>query len=275
MPTLPLKPIFVQNTLPQIVGRVQDILSVNFVGDGSSIVVTANADTQTVLISGSSLPDVANLVYTDHTYPDPSFISSLAWGKLTSVPSSVANLTGTNTGDQNLFSLVEVSGQANVTATTPTQALTLANGTAMALTTNNVTKTVTIAFTGTNAAALSDYASGTWTPVDASGDGLSLTVSSATYIKIGRIVTFQADITYPATASSNNALISGLPTKVGNYTTGSFVSFNLGEALTVLAIPNGAANGLIQFYNSQTGVVAVNSNLTLGRVLFSVTYIAV
>src|SRR2546428_819224 len=55
-----------------------------------------------------------------------------------------------------------------------------------------------------------------WTPTDASGAGLALTVNSAKYIKFGKQVTILFDITYPATASGATALIGGLPATVLN-----------------------------------------------------------
>lgn len=58
---------------------------------------------------------------------------------------------------------------------------------------------------------------GSWTPADASGAGLSFTVASATYIKIGSLVFVQARLTYPVTGNGSNAAISGLPfTVAGN-----------------------------------------------------------
>ena len=65
---------------------------------------------------------------------------------------------------------------------------------------------------GTFAATqLSDYATGTWTPADGSGAGLALTITTATYAKIGSLVAPQAEIVYPVTADGSNARISGLP----------------------------------------------------------------
>jgi hypothetical protein len=58
---------------------------------------------------------------------------------------------------------------------------------------------------------LADYEEGDWTPTDASGAGLSLTIVSATYTKVGRLVTLQAEITYPATADVSGSAIGGLP----------------------------------------------------------------
>jgi hypothetical protein len=62
--------------------------------------------------------------------------------------SAVANLSGTNTGDQNLFSSIPVSGQTTVTANSATTALTLIAGSNMTITTNNTTKEITFASSG-------------------------------------------------------------------------------------------------------------------------------
>lgn len=60
-------------------------------------------------------------------------------------------------------------------------------------------------------ADLSDYASTTWTATDGSGAGLSLTVTSATYVRVGNLVFFELDVTYPATADGTAASVTGLP----------------------------------------------------------------
>jgi hypothetical protein len=52
---------------------------------------------------------------------------------------------------------------------------------------------------------------GTWTPADNSGAGLSLTVNGASYIKHEKIVILRASVTYPATADTTQARISGFP----------------------------------------------------------------
>jgi hypothetical protein len=53
-----------------------------------------------------------------------------------------------------------------------------------------------------------DYEEGTWTPTDASGAGLSITVINAYYTKIGRVVNFYLDVTYPSTVDASNAYLS-------------------------------------------------------------------
>lgn len=52
------------------------------------------------------------------------------------------------------------------------------------------------------------YEEGTWTPADASGAGLTLTVNQATYTRIGRMVVAQLYVTYPANIDVTGAAIS-------------------------------------------------------------------
>jgi hypothetical protein len=55
------------------------------------------------------------------------------------------------------------------------------------------------------------YEEGTWTPVDGSGQSLSLTVTAATYVKIGKMVYATFAITYPSNANGTGARVGGLP----------------------------------------------------------------
>jgi hypothetical protein len=64
-------------------------------------------------------------------------------------------------------------------------------------------------------------AQGTWTPVDASGAGLSITGSGGRYRRVGDVVHWWAEIVYPATADASGALIGGLPFIVDNSTGGT------------------------------------------------------
>lgn len=60
----------------------------------------------------------------------------------------LAAITGTNTGDQNLFSTIAVSGQSNVIADSASDTLTLVAGTNVTITTNAATDTITISASG-------------------------------------------------------------------------------------------------------------------------------
>ena len=61
---------------------------------------------------------------------------------------SVANLSGTNTGDQSIFKNVAVAGQSTVVADTTNDTLTLVAGTNITLTTDALTDSVTITASG-------------------------------------------------------------------------------------------------------------------------------
>lgn len=66
---------------------------------------------------------------------------------------STSTLSGSNTGDQNLFSTIAVAGQSDVVADSTTDTLTLAAGTGVTITTNAGTDTITIASSAGGATA--------------------------------------------------------------------------------------------------------------------------
>lgn len=121
---------------------------------------------------------------------------------LTGAVTSVGNAAslGSFTSAQLATALTDETGSgANVFANTPTL-VTPVLGAATATSIN---------FGGTS---LANYVEGTWTPTDNSGAALSLTVTSATYTRIGRVIYVQANITYPTTVSGASASLAGLPT---------------------------------------------------------------
>lgn len=123
---------------------------------------------------------------------------------------------------------------------------------------------------GMTSQLLNWYEEGTWTPTDASGASLSLTVTgSATYIRVGKLVTVQALITYPTTSSGLNATIGGLPFAASSITYAqSYVFTNSG--LTFNAYLNASASQ----FDFRTNVNANISNLNLSTkfVLITFTY---
>lgn len=95
----------------------------------------------------------------------------------------------------------------------------------------------------TDANTLDDYEEGTFTPVDGSGAGLTLTVNAATYTKVGNMVTVFMDISYPTNSNSTGPVMSGLPFTVGNSGAGAFcVGYNTYGALNTWWIGGGSTS---------------------------------
>jgi len=71
---------------------------------------------------------------------------------------------------------------------------------------------------------LNDYETGTWTPTDTSGAGLTITNNFAYYTKIGNMVFASCDIQYPSTSNGSTAQFS-MPFTSTNYAN-AFVGFS-------------------------------------------------
>lgn len=117
---------------------------------------------------------------------------------------------------------------------------------------------------GVTSELLDDYEEGDWTPSDGSGAGLSLTVNSARYTRVGRVVTVQAKVTYPATASAAGAAIGGLPFAPSSECSGSYYS-------GVSAGATYYVSGVMYVANSAGGAVT-NAALSGAALIFNMTY---
>jgi hypothetical protein len=117
---------------------------------------------------------------------------------------------------------------------------------------------------GMTSELLNWYEEGNWTPVDGSGAGLSITVVSAKYTRVGNIVTVQVKVTYPATASAAGAAIGGLPFTPATECAGAYYS-------GVAAGPTYYVAGVMYF---ATAAGAAVSNVTLSgqSVIYNMTY---
>lgn len=123
----------------------------------------------------------------------------------------------------------------------------------------------------TNANTLDDYEEGTWTPADGSGAGLSLTVTSATYVKVGQIVWVTFDVTYPITANGANALVSGLP--FASHSSGFNVGLVTGYSdLSTVIQYYGSASDTTMNISQVGGLNYSNVTLSAKRIIAGGTY---
>jgi hypothetical protein len=116
---------------------------------------------------------------------------------------------------------------------------------------------------GATSELLDDYEIGTWTPTDASGAGLTLSVASANYTKIGNTVRLQAQITYPSNVSGASVLLGGLPFSSAQYAIGA-IRTSVACVATAL--------GANIYVHSPVNVAITNVELTGAFFAFTVVY---
>lgn len=141
-------------------------------GNGISITGVSIAIDTSVTVDKTTSQALTNKTYNGVTLSGSGSLANSGTSSLTGFTGSGTS-SGTNTGDQNLFSSIPVSGQTTVTANATTTALTFIAGTGMTITTDNVGKSVTFTATGGG--------TGTVTTVSiTSANGVSGTVANAT-----------------------------------------------------------------------------------------------
>ena len=129
-------------------------------------------------------------------------------------------------------------------------------------------------FNGDTAAAnaLDDYEEGSWTPIDVSGDALSLSVVSATYTKIGDTVNLWAYVTYPSNSGAAQIAIGGLPFNVAGSSHYAISPLNHnGSVPSDSLIRANAGLTLCRGYRQNNTTVS-NSAIANSICIFSLTY---
>jgi len=133
-----------------------------------------------------------------------------------------------------------------------------------------------ISFNGDTAAAnaLDDYEEGTWTPAIRAGGTLTISsINTATYTKIGRLVTVQAYIDLNDNGNGASSFIEGLPFNIipTQYFTGVLThSAGTNIADTMYVRPNGNTDELSIQRGKSTSVG--QTEIDGGWIIFSVTY---
>lgn len=115
-------------------------------------------------------------------------------------------------------------------------------------------------------ATISNFTQATWTPTDASGAGLSLTVVRATSVRLGSIYYCDMEVTYPATADGTAVTIGGLPGTWANVTGvgGTFAVYDGVSSAMGFPVKNTATFVLF----SPAGVPITNANVS-GKSLYA------
>jgi hypothetical protein len=133
---------------------------------------------------------------------------------------------------------------------------------------------------------LDDYEEGTWTP-GFQGAGTAgtytVTVNSATYTKIGRVVILDADFGFSAASGGTAyAVITGMPFNVGNQALGdvSFQNVNVNDATVNISCQRVSAGTNQRIYftgtvdNTTGEAIPASSFSTSSTVQITITYIA-
>jgi hypothetical protein len=125
----------------------------------------------------------------------------------------------------------------------------------------------------TDANTLDDYEEGTWTPTDGSGAGITFSTAVGNYTKIGRVITGSFRVTCPSTASSAQAVISGLPFTINNTDVNNCFVGCYSNATTMVSGETGQNTTSIYFYAMGTFTASLNTNISSKTFRGTFTYI--
>jgi hypothetical protein len=177
-----------------------------------------------------------------------------------------------------IVSVINTGTGSNVLATSPSIATPTLTGDVQMSTGNLVVATSGkgIDFSATPGTGTSelfaDYEEGTWTPTDQSGAGLTFTSVTATYTKVGRVVTCLFGLTYPTTVTVNQVVIGGFPfTNTGTGPLGGGVINYTDAAITNAYFSLATSSTLLYAYTSGATALA-NSTLSAKLLRGTVTY---
>jgi len=146
----------------------------------------------------------------------------------------IGNTSGTNTGDQNLFSTIAVSGQSNVVADGTGDTLTLVAGSNVTITTDATTDTITIAASG-GGGGVSDGDKGDIT-VSSSGTVWTVDNDAISYAKIQNVSA--ASLLLGRGSASGSGDVEEITIGTGLSMSGTTLSATGGGDVTVLDADN-------------------------------------
>jgi hypothetical protein len=187
--------------------------------------------------------------------PGPGFSGAFRGG-----PSLIGYIENTSYGSGLKFQVYNAgTGALQAAQIFQSGGVSIGNTTDPGATNLSVTGTVKTsgALLGSSSTPLADYQEGTWTPVDASGAGLTFTGTSGNchYTKIGNQVTCVFNLVYPVTASADGPVIGGLPftaKSTTNSVAGGFVTYT-NSSLAFNFLVGGGSTTFNPFANTGVG----------------------
>ena len=116
----------------------------------------------------------------------------------------------------------------------------------------------------TDANTLDDYEEGTWTAIDSSGAGLTLSSVNGTYTKMGRQVIAKIQVGFPVTVSVLGATIGGLPFASGSYGPSSIQGYFSVTTATITSrgVYGGGSNTTFNIDKNNGATVASNLDMS-------------
>ena len=209
------------------------------------------------------------LYFGNQTVENAQYIESFGNGGTSGyLAFAVSSSSGTTAGTERMR--ISYAGGVSIGSTTDAGVGNLLMGTGnvtQGTAAKGVNFTANTPATGMTSQLLNWYEEGTWTPVDNSGAGLSLTVAFAKYTKVGRQVSYIASITYPVTASASAASLTGFP-----FTAGNAIFGQVNYTTTSTANLNYMSGSTTALFLLKPGVNTTNVQMSGATLVFSGTY---
>jgi hypothetical protein len=192
-------------------------------------------------------------------------------GTKTLTVSDTATVSGTNTGDQNIFASIPVSGQTTVTPASTSQALTLVGSGGLTITTDNTTKTITFTQAGgggtvtatggaltANAVVLGNGTTDTKVSTGITTNGTAQLILGVNTTTMGTVKMFgstSGDVTITPTAIAGTATIVTVPAR-------SLTLDNITTATTTNGTGFLKGNGTVISFDNSTYLTSVGTGVT-------------
>jgi hypothetical protein len=255
-------PLAGSEVLPIVQGGTTDQVSVANLTAGRAVTMLSNT-----MVSASAVNDVDKTGGGSYAYRVRGNDQANVRFRFENTGGQIYELVGGNPGASNSgFCILDVTSSAKRLYITSTGDITANTGNLVIGTAGKgIDFSANTHAAGMTSELLNWYEEGTWTPVDASGAGLTFTTANTQYTRVGNVVTVTGVVTYPATVDVSAALIGGLPFTAKASSTGFFPGVNNAS----LSIVGNVAAGTTTFYLAQPETTNNRTNALMSGKLFA------